>query len=122
MRTPAGRAASRPARRRLTPGVGTADELHPGSVGVEVLEREPFESGVLQPFDVVFDVSVVSHVRIQVDGVAVGVGVVTPESVARRREQRSLRALVEVGAFMADWECRYRKLIRVGPRSRFQRR
>ena len=32
---------------------GEADELHPGAVGVEVGEREPFEPGVLQAIDVV---------------------------------------------------------------------
>ena len=61
---------------------GEADELHPGAVGVEVGERESFEPGVLQAFDVVLDVSVVTHVRVQFDGGAVGVGVVTPIPVA----------------------------------------
>jgi hypothetical protein len=42
------------------------------------------------------DVSVVSHVRIELDRGAVGVGAVTPESVLQRREQRSLRALMKV--------------------------
>ena len=56
---------------------GETHELHPGAVGVEVGEREPFEPGVLQPFDVIFDVSVVTHVRVQLDRGAVGVGVVT---------------------------------------------
>jgi len=62
--------------------VGEAHDLHPGAVRVEVGEREPFEAGVLQRFDVVFDVGVVAYVRVQRDGVADGVGVVTPIPVA----------------------------------------
>ena len=39
--------------------IGTgADEVEPGAVGVQVTERESFEAGVLQSFDVVLDVGV----------------------------------------------------------------
>lgn len=71
---------------------------YPGAVGVKVAERESLEPRVLQPFDVVLDVSVVTHVRVQLDGGAGVVGVVTPVAVTQRREQRPLRALVEVFA------------------------
>ncbi len=60
-----------------TRSADSADELEPGPVGVEVGEREPFQAGVLQPFDVVFDVSVGAHVCVELDGCVVGVGVVT---------------------------------------------
>ena len=88
-----------PARTLTWPWTGgEADDLHPGAVGVEVTEREPLEPGVLQPLYVVLDVNVVTHVRVELDRVAGVVGVVTPVAVAQRREQRSLRALVEVFA------------------------
>ena len=73
-----------------------ADDLHPGAVGVEVGEREPFESGVFQAFDVVLDMGVVTHVCVELDWGGVGVGVVTPVAVAQRREQRPLRTLVKL--------------------------
>ena len=66
-----------------------ADELQPGAVGVEVTEREPFESGVLQAFDVVLDVGVVTHVGVEVEGGRRVVGVVTPVAVELVREQRA---------------------------------
>lgn len=59
--------------------VGHGDDGEPGPVGGDVDEREPVGAGVFQPFDVVFDVSVGTHVHFEGDGIAVdGVGVVPP--------------------------------------------
>ena len=70
---------------------GDADEVEPGTVGVEVAEREAFESGVFQAFDVIFDVGVLTHVPIEFDGVGGAVGVVTPIPVDVAGEQGALR-------------------------------
>ena len=72
--------------------VAGAHEMKPGPVGVEVAEREPFQPGVLQSFDVVFDVSVSTHVRVEFDRGAGVVGVMTPVTEHRGREQGALRA------------------------------
>ena len=49
-------------------GVSEADHRKPGPVGVDVDEREPVGAGVLEAADVVFDVSVSTHVHIELDG------------------------------------------------------
>ena len=75
---------------------GDADEVEPGTVGVEVAERESFESGVFQAFDVVFDVGVLTHVPVQLHRVGGAVGVVAPISVDVGGEQGTLRTGVQV--------------------------
>jgi hypothetical protein len=57
---------------------GERDDREAGPVGVEINEREPFQAGVLQTADVVFDVRVGTHVCVERDGIAGLVGVVTP--------------------------------------------
>jgi hypothetical protein len=64
-----------------------AHELQPCAVGVEVREREPVQTGVLQSFDVVFEVSMLTDVMVEFDRVGGGVGVMTPLPVLQRREQ-----------------------------------
>ena len=76
-------------------GVGEADDGEPGPVGVDVDEREPVGAGVLESADVVFDVGVGAHVHVEGDGVAGGVGVVTPVAEQHRGEQGLLGAGVQ---------------------------
>ena len=76
-------------------GVGDADDGEPGPVGVDVDEREAVGAGVLESFDVVFDVGVGAHVHVEGDGVAGGVGVVAPVAELQRGEQRALGAGVQ---------------------------
>jgi hypothetical protein len=71
--------------KRAHQGVGEAHHGEPGPVGV----------GVLQSADVVFDMGVGPHVHVEVDGVAGGVGVVTPVAEQRRRKQGLLGAGVQ---------------------------
>ena len=71
---------------------GERDDREAGPVGVEINEREPFQTRVFQTFDVVFDVGVGAYVHIESDRVAGLVGVVTPVAELERREQRRLRA------------------------------
>ena len=71
---------------------GERDDREASTVGVEIDEREPFQTRVFQTFDVVFDVGVRAHVDIEGDRVAGLVGVVTPVAELERWEQRCLRA------------------------------
>lgn len=71
--------------------VGETHDGQPGSVGVDVGEREPTGTGVLQPFDIVLDMGVGPHVGVQVDGVTGSVGVVALVAEHRRGEQGLLR-------------------------------
>lgn len=71
------------------------DGRHPGGVGLEAGEVEPGETGVLQPADVLFDVSVSPQGDVEVPGVTVLVGRVAPLAVVESGEETPLGSGVE---------------------------
>ena len=106
-----------PFRRGGGEGVGAAEllepadevvrpthERDPGGVGGEVVEGHAGESGGFESFDVVFDVGVGAHVRVEGDGAAGVVGPVAPVAVGVAGEQGPLRA--RVAGFAAHDEAR----------------
>ena len=74
---------------------GHEDRGHPVAVGFDVGEGERQQSRVLEPGDVLLDMGVGSHDAVELDRVAVLVGVEPPVAVLEAREQAVLDAGVQ---------------------------